>query len=335
MSIFVLISVILAVFLAINIGANNSAASMATSYGAGVRTKTEAIILIAIFVFLGAVLAGAPVVDTMGKGIVPSEILSSNSTLVLVVMVLAMIFVSWANFAKVPIATTHAIVCSLVGVGLYSGTLNVDKFIEIVIWWIATPLVALSVNYVIARFFYFKILHFLATHFAEKKVHIILSLFLTVSGCFIAFSAGANNSANAFGPIVGLGMMDSFTGAVVAGIAMSFGAIILGGRVLETVGKGITEICIIRAISVELTAGTLILVASYSGIPVSVAEIVTSGIVGFSCAQHGFGVTARNKHVLRIAFFWLVVPFVAIGMSYVFSSLCFGYDIAKALEIAR
>ena len=35
-------------------------------------------------------------------------------------------------------------------------------------------------------------------------------------------------------------------------------------------------------------------VASFSGIPVSIAEIITSGIIGFSCAQKGFGVTAKK-----------------------------------------
>jgi PiT family inorganic phosphate transporter/sulfate permease len=154
-----------------------------------------------------------------------------------------------------------------------------------------------------------------------------LTLFLTVSGCFVAFSAGANNSANAVGPLVGMGLINSHSGAILAGVAMGAGAILLGGRVLETVGKEITEICILRAISVEFTGATLLLTASLFGIPVSLAEIITSGIIGFSCAQQGFTVTAQNRHVARIAFFWFVVPFVAIGLSYMLSSIYFKYDI--------
>ena len=325
MTFFIITSVMIAGFLALNIGANNSAASMATSYGAGVRTKKEAVILIAIFVFLGAVMAGAPVVDTMGKGLVPANVLSSNGGLVLIVLLLAMLFISWANFAKVPIATTHAIVCALVGVGLYSNTLNSSKFIDIVIWWVLGPLAVLLVNYLIARYFYFRILHFLASNFSDTRV-------LTISGSFIAFSAGANNSANAVGPIVGLGVIESTSGAIIAGVAMGAGALLLGGRVLETVGKQITEICIIRAISVELSGGILIIIASYAGVPVSIAEIITCGIIGFSFAQHGVGVTAKNRHVLRIAFFWIVVPIVSIGLSYMFSSLYFSYGLAEAIE---
>jgi PiT family inorganic phosphate transporter/sulfate permease len=77
-----------------------------------------------------------------------------------------------------------------------------------------------------------------------------------------------------------------------AGVAMGVGAILFGGRVLESVGKEITEICILRAISVEFTGAAIILIASLSGVPVSLAEIVTAGIIGFSLAQQGFSATA-------------------------------------------
>jgi len=332
LSIFIIIAVVLSVFLALNIGANNAAASMATSYGAGVRTKRQAVILIAIFALLGAIIAGAPVVDTMGKGIVSPDVLANNAGLILIVLLIAIVFISWANIAKIPIATTHAIVCAIAGIGLYANSLNTDKLISIVIWWIAAPIVAFLINYMIARFFYFKIIHYLATNFAENRVNALLTIFITFTGIFIAFSGGANNAANAVGPLVGIGILTYTKGAIIAGVAMGVGAILLGGRVLETLGKEITEICIIRAISVEFTGASIILAASIYGIPVSIAEIITSGIIGFSCAQHGFGVTAQNRHVMRIAFFWFVIPFVAIGLSYALSSLYFSYGLAEAIN---
>lgn len=333
MSIFIIAAILLSVFLALNIGANNAAASMATSYGAGVRTKKQAVIIIAVFALLGAIIAGAPVVNTMGKGIVPSDVLSNNAGLILIVLIIAIIFIAWANIAKIPIATTHAIVCAIAGIGLYVNALNTDKLFSIVIWWVAAPIVAFLINYLIAKFFYFKIIHYLATNYAENRVNAILTIFITFTGIFIAFSGGANNSANAVGPLVGLGILTSTKGAIIAGVAMGVGAILFGGRVLETVGKEITEICIIRAISVEFTGATIILAASIYGIPVSIAEIITSGIIGFSCAQHGFGVTAQNRHVIRIAFFWFVIPFIAIALSYALSSLYFGYGFAEAINL--
>ncbi|HEX9830602.1 MAG TPA: hypothetical protein VGA94_02855 [Thermodesulfobacteriota bacterium] len=64
-------------------------------------------------------------------------------------------------------------------------------------------------------------------------------------------------------------------------------------------------------------------VALICGIAVSLAQTITSGIINFPCANQGFSVTAQNKHVLRIAFFWLVVPFFAAAIGYGLSSLYF------------
>lgn len=328
MSILIIIALVLSTFLAVNIGANNSAASMGTSYGAGVWSKKHAVMIIAVFALLGAIFAGAPVVETMGKGIVPADILSGNTGLVFIIILIAIIFISWANILRVPIATTHAIVCAIVGIGIFTKTLHTDKFLEIVVWWIAGPVALFLLNFLIAKYYYFRIIHYLAVNFSEKRVNAILSILLTISAVSLAFSGGANNSANAVGPIVGLGLITSFNGAVLAGVAMGGGAILFGGRVLETVGKEITELCLIRAISVEITGAIVILAASIYGIPVSIAEIITAGILGFSCAQHGFSKTMSNRHVSRIAFFWFVIPFIAVGLSYILSLFYFRYDLA-------
>ncbi|NIT13589.1 MAG: inorganic phosphate transporter, partial [Candidatus Dadabacteria bacterium] len=165
MELLIPLAVLLSTFLALNIGANNSAASMATAYGAGVRTKREAVTLIAIFAVLGALLAGGPVVETLGKGIVPGDILTSNIGLVLIVLVIAVFFISWANFAKVPIATTHAIVCAIAGVGIFARSLNAEKFFEIIIWWVSAPLVMWTINYLIGRYLYFRTLMYLSKRF--------------------------------------------------------------------------------------------------------------------------------------------------------------------------
>jgi PiT family inorganic phosphate transporter/sulfate permease len=325
------IAIVLSTFLALNIGANNSAASMATAYGAGARSKREALILIAVFALIGSLVAGVPVIKTMGKGLVPESVLSSHLGFVLIILIIAIFFISWANIVRVPVATTHAIVCAIAGVGLYASALNGRKFFEIVIWWVVSPFVAWFLSYLAGRYLYSRTLRFLTSRYSEDGIRRILGFLITISGCYVAFSAGANNAANSVGPLVGIGLINPSLGAVLAGLGMGIGAILLGGRVLETVGKEITEICVLRAVSVELIGATLILVASVFGIPVSLAEIITSGIIGFSCASQGFSATARNNHVLRIAFFWFLVPFFAVVASYVLSSLYFKYGIAAML----
>ncbi|MCH8029245.1 MAG: anion permease [Candidatus Dadabacteria bacterium] len=324
-------AIALSSFLAINIGGNNSAASMGPAYGAGARTKRESIALIAIFTLLGALIAGVPVITTMGNGIVPNGVMSSELGLVLIVLVIAAIFITWANLLTIPVATTHAIVCAIAGLGLYSNALNSSKFIEIVIWWLLTPIITFAISFLIGKFFYFKLLKFLTDKYSEAGIFRIFTVFLTISGAYVAFSAGSNNAANSIGPLVGMGLLNPSVGAVLAGVGMSIGAIFIGGRLIETVGKEIGEICIIRAVTVELIGGTLIFLASVKGIPVSLGEIITSGIIGFSCAIQGFSFTFKNRHVVRISLFWLVVPFAAIGLSYGMCVLYFEFGLRAVL----
>ena len=56
-----------------SIGANDAANSLGTAVGSRVITLKQAIILIAVFGFLGALLQGGFVIKTIGKGIVPME----------------------------------------------------------------------------------------------------------------------------------------------------------------------------------------------------------------------------------------------------------------------
>ena len=59
------------------VGANNSASEMGAAYGAGIRTKRQALAIIAVFAFLGAWTAGVPVIRTLGGGLVPAEVTAS------------------------------------------------------------------------------------------------------------------------------------------------------------------------------------------------------------------------------------------------------------------
>jgi PiT family inorganic phosphate transporter/sulfate permease len=316
-----IIAIIISFLLAMNIGASNSAAEMAAAYGAGARTKKEAVTLIAIFAILGAIISGGAVIKTLGSGLVPGKTFSETFATVFIVIFVATLFITFANYFKSPIATTHAIVCSIVGIGLYTGGLNTKKFLYIAAWWVLTPSVSFILNYLVGKYLYFRILHRLTTLGSEEKINKLLSILITLSGCYVAFSAGSNNAANAVGAIVGADVISSSTGAIMAGLGMGLGAILFGGRILDSVGKGITEIGIVRAISIETTGATIIYIASLMGIPVSLNETITSGIIATSCARAGFRKTAKNEHVLRILFFWFVAPFLAIALSYGLTAL--------------
>lgn len=308
---------VLALILSFNVGANNAGASMATAYGSNTLSKIKSVSLIFIFVFLGAAFAGEKVIQTVGKEIVNTNLGIVDIKFTFLILLLPILSIAIANILRIPIATTHIVVCTIIGIGLALNSLNSSKVIEITIWWVATPLGLWLVNYLIGKYWYIKIINFLASHSEEQKINRILQYLLISSGCFLAFFAGANNAANAAAPIVARDLVSASDGALIAGLFMALGALFLGGRILETVAKRITDICLIRAISVHLTGGLFLAVASLYGIPISVAEIVTAGIIGFSCASTGFSRTLKKTSVSSILKFWIFAPLSCVVISYI------------------
>ncbi|MCX9073344.1 MAG: inorganic phosphate transporter [Candidatus Methanoperedens sp.] len=321
MEIIFILAILVAVFMGMNIGGNNAAASMGAAYGAKVRTKYQAVILIGIFSLLGAILGGEAVIKTLGSGILPKGTILIEGAIIAVGA--AAITVMLANVLRVPISTSQAAVGAVVGIGFFYGAskLNLPLLGYIVSWWIITPIVAWFLSYLMGKYLYTDILVWLADHSdSEASIKRVLNIALTVSGCYVAYSAGANNAANAVGPFVGAGTIPSFYGAALGGIAIGFGALLLGGRVLDTVGKEICELCVIRAGFVEFTSAILVHVASIIGIPVSLGEIVAASVIGIGCASNGMRVV-RSNTVKKILISWVVSPLLAGVMAFVLMNL--------------
>ncbi len=305
-----------AAFMGINIGGNNAAAAMGAAYGAKVRTKYQAVLLIGVFSLLGAVLGGGEVIKTLGSGILPGGTILIEGAIVAVGASAIAVFL--ANILRVPVSTSQAAVGSVVGIGFFYGAskLNLPLLGYIVSWWVVTPILAWLLAYILGKYFYADILVWLADHSdSEASIKKFLNVLLTISGCYVAYSAGANNAANAVGPFVGAGAIPLFSGSVFAGLAIGFGALIMGGRVLDTVGKEITELCIVRATFVEFTSAIIVHIASILGVPVSLGEIVAAGVIGIGCANSGMHIV-KGEVVKKIMIAWVVSPILAGILAY-------------------
>jgi len=309
-------AIAVAVFMGVNIGGNNAAASMGAAYGAKARTKLQAVALIGTFSLLGAVLSGGDVIKTLGNGILPSGTILLDGAIVAVGA--AGITVFLANIVRLPISTSQAAVGAIVGLGFFYDVskINTHTIGEIIVWWVVTPVLAWFFAYILGKYLYTEILVWIADHSdSEESIRKLLNSLLIVSGSYVAYSAGANNVANAVGPFVGAGVVTSFQGAVLGGLTLGIGALLLGGRVLDTVGKEITELCVIRAVFVEFIAAAIVHAASIFGIPVSLGEIVTAGVIGIGCANSGMHLM-KGETVKKIAMAWIISPLLAGSISY-------------------
>ena len=136
-------------YMAWNIGANDVANAMGTSVGSGALTLRRAIIVAAVFEFTGAVFFGSHVTETIRKGVLDfgdagfTEELSQKLMYgFMAALLAAAIWLTIATRFGMPVSTTHSIVGGVIGMGLYiqPSSVNWDKVIEIVLSWVASPL---------------------------------------------------------------------------------------------------------------------------------------------------------------------------------------------------
>lgn len=130
-----------------------------------------------------------------------------------------------------------------------------------------------------------------------------------VTACYVAFAHGANDVANAVGPVAAIvnlattGFTDlavripvPFWVLVLGGLGIVIGLATMGYRVIATVGRQITEMTPTRGFSAEFGAATTVLVASILGLPVSTTHTLVGAVIGVGLAQ---GIAALNLRVIR------------------------------------
>jgi len=154
--VYVALAAVFGVFMAWGIGANDVANAMATSVGSKALTIKQAILVAAIFEFLGAVLAGGEVTSTIRKGIVDASLLSGTPELLIYGMLAALLAAgTWLFIASRygwPVSTTHSIVGAIVGfaaVGIGIDAVQWGKVGEIVMSWVISPVTAGFIAYLI------------------------------------------------------------------------------------------------------------------------------------------------------------------------------------------
>lgn len=316
------LAIAVGLFFAMNIGASGTAAAMGAAYGGGaIRSKWTAVVLVAIAALLGAGTGGGEVVKTISGGLIHQEVTVQIS---LIVLIAACLTLFYANVAGIPLSTSEVTVGAVVGVGVAFHSLALPKILLIFAVWIVLPFIAFVIAFLLGKVspFVERLLHRTGRPQLVKR---LLTLFLIGAGCYEAFSAGMNNVANAVGPLVGAGLLDETAGIWYGGLFVALGAILLGGRVLETNGKKITRLSLLNGSFVSLTSGTLVIIASLFGLPVPLTQATTMSIFGIGIANHGRKLWDNNV-VKRIVKVWIISPLASLVVSYTLVQVFLRHD---------
>lgn len=276
LSVLFVVGLLVAVFVGVNIGGSSTGVSFGPATGSGVLSMRQAAGLMSIFALLGGVTVGTNVVDTLGTDFVPAEYFTLTASIgVLLFIGLGILL---GNVLKVSTSTSMTAVASVVGMGSALGVLNWDTVGIVVMWWFVAPIIAFWLCAFIGRYLYDDLVDRLS--FLTEGDSRLAEFVLIGIGCYMAFSAGASNTANAVAPLVGSGQLGLYPGVVLAGLAIGAGAFLIGPRTMETVGEDITNLSLEASLVVDVIAATILTALSWGGIPASLAVVLTSCVIG-------------------------------------------------------
>jgi PiT family inorganic phosphate transporter len=125
----------------------------------------------------------------------------------------------------------------------------------------------------------------------NKSLKVLFGLPLVFSGALLSFAHGANDVANAVGPLAAIVHASEFGAAagevsipmwvmVIGAFGISFGLFLFGPKLIRMVGSQITKLNPMRAYCVALSAAITVIIASWLGLPVSSTHIAVGGVFG-------------------------------------------------------
>ncbi len=310
----ILLTLVMSIGVGWSIGANDAANSLGTAVGSRVLTLKRAIILICVFGFIGAFLQGSHVAKTIGKGIVPLDQLDKNLSLyiALIASFAACVWVVIATSWKIPISTSHSIVGAVAGAGLAAGaTVKWKVLFDIFICWIFTPL-----GSAVLGFIFYQIFKSLFYRFVPRKyLKSSLAVLIIISGCYVAYSWGANDVANATGVMVGAGVFTPTVSIVIGAAAILLGILTWGYKVIETIGSEITHLLPIMAFAAQLASAVNVHIYTILGVPVSTSHSIVGAIFGVGLVR---GLHVLNVRIIKdIVICWLATPFISGVISFI------------------
>jgi PiT family inorganic phosphate transporter len=300
------------------IGANDN--TMASLVGAKVLSLRRAVILGGILLIVGAVVFGQGVSTTIGSDMV-TQPLSVN--LVFVISLAIIVWMLLSAYFGTPISATHSIVGSIVGIGLLSelvwGTPLVrwETISIIVIGWVLSPLFSLSIAYFLQRVIRQSILSKSKGLAEVQQREQVFSWLLLVMVIIICLSRGGNDVAKAIGLLTVLftGPIESTLLLLLGGVSMGVGLLVLGRRVVKTVGIELTELRPSASFSSATAGAIVLLVGTILGVPLAATHILITSLIGSGMANQ----VSTNKVVLRKL---LLTSFLTVPVSALFA-ICF------------
>jgi PiT family inorganic phosphate transporter len=271
-------------------GFNDAANAIAAAIGTRAISPRNAVIMAASLNFAGAA-TGLEVARTIGKGILVEGAISNET--VLAGLAAVIVWGTLATYWGLPISITHSFVTGLAAAG--AALVGIGAIQWDVMGRVGSSVVIAPVLGFIGGFAVMVILFWLFRRSAPARMRVIFSRLQWFTTAFLAYSHGKNDGQMPIGVITMAlviyynrpGLWDDIPFWVigVSALAISLGTAFGGWRVIKTIGFKVTALQPVHGFAANLSAATVIELASLLGIPVSTTHCASAAIMGIGTTR--------------------------------------------------
>lgn len=288
-------------------GFQGSGSSVATIISSRAMNPRPALFFTAIAVFLGPLVFGVAVAQTIGAGILTPQSVTPAITAAALASAVTWSLLTW--FIGIPSSPSHALIGGLVGSALAAQMINQIQtagIIKVVLSLLISPPLGFLVGMIFTR-----LVFFLARN-ASLKINWWFKRGQLVTGLGLALSNGANDAPKGMGMmalgLVSMGMMEEFQIPpwiiLSSALAIAAGSLLGGWRIIKTLGGKFFRVRPVDSFCSQIASTSIILSAALLGGPVSTTQVISSAILGTGTAHRANKV--RWGVAKNIALTWLL-----------------------------
>lgn len=308
-------------------GFHDAANIIATVIASRAMTPVQAVLVVAFFEFLGPLLGGTAVANTIGKFVTLDDLSQTMALSVVLCGLLGAIawnLLTW--WYGIPSSSSHALVGGLAGVVMIAaGTDHVSwgtgellhghlsGVAKVIVALILSPMIGFWVGYALHKTM------LLLLRGAHPSINRDLRHLQFVTSAGLAFSHGANDAQKSMGILTLVLLLGGFIPSfevpfwvmLACSLAITLGILFGGWQIVRTLGFSIYKIRPLHALDSQMTAASVIFSSSLFGAPVSTTHVVASSIMGIGASERPKAV--RWGKAREIATTWLItIPGAAI-----------------------
>lgn len=302
-------------------GFHDTANVVATPIATRSLSPYQAIIIAAIFNFIGAYFSTG-VAKTITSGLFDSHLVSHMLLIAALISAISWNLITWVF--GIPSSSSHALIGSLIGGVIASEGYSAVKwsglFNKVILPMLFSPFLA----FFVALFIMVIMSLLMQKNQQPRKTNNFIRELQVLSASLLAYSHGSNDAQKtmavitlalfSFGIVHDASTIPNWV-IIICAVAMAGGTLAGGMRIIKTLSSRLAKLKPANGFSAELSSGALILAASHFGLPVSTTQAASGSIMGAGYTGKGI----NWKVVRQMAIAWCIT----LPISAIFSAILY------------